>query len=371
MKYYSIIKNKILFENYIVYDKNNYAVIEFDEADKPEIFLLAKKDVVENLNIDNTQQNILSQLLMDFVGEDNILYRVDMSDFVEKKICRFSVKKLFKTCDKCQDNLDNNKKAADYIQNNYKENTIIFKNSCIPNYKNCEFVDTSNTIQYPFRLKTCKSDTKKPLFVYLHGAGSIGQKNIFPLLEYLTVGIKIKNEESFVLIPQCRAFSDDNIATINIYTRSLRSLIELLCQKYNIDKDRIYISGISFGGACVWYSLYNNPNFYAGAIPLMGYIPSLYSDKFDAQRFKNEKIWSAHAQNDKVVSYLDDKNLYDILKSKNCDIKFSLYQKYGHSLAPKFYKNQPWKKWLFSKQKSAENFSDTHQKQAFNTSRGS
>lgn len=314
------------------------------------------------LSISSSEDKILSQFFFAFAGEDNYLYQINISDFCEQKLKKFSYKKLYKLCDKFDKLAENNRLKADFIKKTYQENTILKHKSCINRYKNCSFVDKDNAIEYPFRLRVCKSDQPKPLFVYLHGAGSLGNKNIWQLLEYLTVGIKIKAEESYVLIPQCHAFAQENLDVINTYTRSLRSLIELLCQQYNIDKNRIYISGISFGGACVWYSLYNNPDFYAGAIPLMGYMPDVYSDNFDYRRFQNEKIWSAHAQNDKVVSISDDKKLYELLKSKNYDIKFSEYTKYGHSLAPEFYKHQLWKKWLFAQKKCDKFNSDSQQK---------
>lgn len=369
MKYYSIVSDKESFGKYIIADKKHFALIRFDDDDKYDVFRLERLQQMSSLSVDSETDGILSQLFFGFVGEDGVLYHVDMLDFDQRKIKRFSLRKLFKLLDRYDKSQDAVIAQADSIRKNYKENALTVGKSFITNYKNCLFTDKNNAVQYPFRLRTCSLDDKKPLFVYLHGAGSLGRDNLRPLAEYFTQGIKLKRDECHVLIPQCRVFSEDNLSTIYIFTRSLRSLIELLCRQYNIDKNRIYISGISFGGACVWYSIYNNPGFYAGAIPLMGYMPEIYSRKFDTSRFDGANIWSSHASNDKVVSAKDDIELYRLLKNNGCNIKFTEYKKYGHKSAEKFYKKQPWKDWLFAQKKSFPDKSECENDETLHTSR--
>lgn len=143
----------------------------------------------------------------------------------------------------------------------------------------------------------------------------------------------------------------DNVKNIKMFTVSVKNLIDKLAETYPIDKDRIYVTGISYGGACVWYSLYNNPGFYAAGIPLMGYMPDAYSDRFEPERFVFENIWAAHAEDDSVVPIDRDLNIYSKIKDM-CNVKFSVYKSGGHRMMNRFYRREKWQEWLFARKKS-------------------
>ena len=183
-----------------------------------------------------------------------------------------------------------------------------------------------------------------------HGAGALGEDNVKQFVEFKTAVGRI-NQDCFVLLPQqSSAFAQENTENLEIYAKSLKNMIELLAQSYPIDTSRIYLTGISLGGACVWYSLYNCPGFYAAGIPLMGYMPEAYSSVFRKENFAGAKIWAGHAKDDKLVPADSDINIYNKIKDV-CSIKFSLYDEDGHRMMRAFYGKEPWQKWLFAQHK--------------------
>ena len=186
-----------------------------------------------------------------------------------------------------------------------------------------------------------------------HGAGALGEENVKQFAEFKTAVGRIKRDCIVLLPQQSSAFAEENAENLKIYAKSLKNMIELLALSYPIDTSRIYLTGISLGGACVWYSLYNCPGFYAAGIPLMGYMPEAYSVVFRKENFAREKIWAGHAKDDKLVPADSDINIYNRIKDV-CSIKLSLYDQGGHRMMRAFYRKEQWQEWLFSQSKTTK-----------------
>ncbi len=85
---------------------------------------------------------------------------------------------------------------------------------------------------------------------------------------------------------------------------SVGNLVGLLKENYNIDKDRIYVFGTSFGDFCTWRLVYHNPELCACAIPVMGGFDDIIEKSVytDFERFVNVPMWAAHSSDDECVS---------------------------------------------------------------------
>ncbi|WP_197505851.1 carboxylesterase family protein [Urechidicola croceus] len=70
----------------------------------------------------------------------------------------------------------------------------------------------------------------------------------------------------------------------NNVQEDLMSMINKTLADYNTDKNRIYLSGLSFGGYGTWYTASKNPNVFAAINPVVGYAyPELMKPIADAK----------------------------------------------------------------------------------------
>ncbi len=348
--YYIIVSNKDIFRSFIIKESEFYALISFEEKDKQLIFDLLRRQFFLEHPQYPVGDDITSQYNVSVLEESGKMYYADLKNATYVLQGNMKPSIYFGQLSK----LDSARAAATQkqreIKEKYSKNTIVRKNSFIPGYEKFSYFDAEYGIEIPFRLKTGNSKREKPLFVFLHGAGALGEDNVKQFIEFKTAVGRIK-QDCFILLPQqSSVFAEENSENINIYSKALRNLIELLAQSYPIDKNRIYLTGISLGGACVWYSLYNCQNFYAAGIPLMGYMPEAYSSVFRKENFAKEKIWAGHAKDDKLVPIDSDINIYNKIKDI-CAIKFSLYDKGGHKMMRAFYAKEKWQEWLFAQRK--------------------
>lgn len=155
---------------------------------------------------------------------------------------------------------------------------------------------------------------KKPLIVFLHGAGEggydvpiayTGNKVTVFASDY----VQKLFDGAIVLVPQCPTmWLDDGSHQYGttgktMYGDALKYLIDEFIEKNAdvIDTGRIFIGGDSNGGFMTMRMIVDYPNYFAGAFPICEALhDSVISDQ-DIENIKYIPIWFTHAKNDPVV----------------------------------------------------------------------
>ncbi|MEZ0540496.1 prolyl oligopeptidase family serine peptidase [Fibrella arboris] len=172
----------------------------------------------------------------------------------------------------------------------------------------------------PYRiLEPLEKDTKVkyPLIVVLHGAGEKGTDNERQLLTGGAVFANLDNRirfQSYVIFPQCP--KPDNWTTFGFLKnpgeeiqmgkydkqasaplRATLALIDRLIADGNIDKNRVYIVGLSMGGFGALEALATRPSLFAAAVPICGGGDSTACDKYA----RKVPVWLFHSQDDPII----------------------------------------------------------------------
>lgn len=109
-----------------------------------------------------------------------------------------------------------------------------------------------------------------PMIVFLHGAGERGNDpellRRYGISKIFSADPQYKGMRTVTLSPQ---LTDSNI-TWNHVTDELMQLIEIIAEKYNINRDRITLTGVSMGGFGTWEMGMLYPDFFAALAPICG-----------------------------------------------------------------------------------------------------
>lgn len=170
--------------------------------------------------------------------------------------------------------------------------------------------------------KDWNKDKKYPLLVFLHGAGErgddvslVGRHGPF---KYANQG----KEYPFVMVgPQCP--SDKYWGN---YLESLSAFLDEIIKEYNIDTNRIYLTGLSMGGTGTWHWLMAEPERFAAAAPICGTGICWY-----ACRIANKPIWITHGTADATVPFDESERMVEFLKRSGGDPKFTVLEGVGHN----------------------------------------
>ena len=201
--------------------------------------------------------------------------------------------------------------------------------------------DNLNYCEY---LPKTKTGERVPLILFLHGGGERGDDNISQLknaiLKVINSRSKSKFMKSVVLAPQCPAdvrwvntlSGNGNYKLENVKeSRIIKKVVRLVMKYRNlefIDKNKVYVIGLSIGGFGSWDLIARHPDIFKAAVPICGGGPT------DAiEILKDIPIYTFHGTIDSVVPYSGTKEMVDLInKAGGTKIQFVSFNGAGHCI---------------------------------------
>lgn len=180
-----------------------------------------------------------------------------------------------------------------------------------------------------------------PLVLFLHGSGERGDD----IEKVKTHGppklISHGEKFNFILVsPQCpenKRWDADQLSL----------LLDEIEKKYKVDKNRIYVTGLSMGGYGAWKIAQTYPDRFAAIIPVCG-----GGDFLNACVIKHLPIWVFHGSLDKVVSIQESERMVNALRRCNGNVKFTVYPEATHDSWTETYNNPAVYEWMLSQKKN-------------------
>lgn len=196
---------------------------------------------------------------------------------------------------------------------------------------------------FPFVEYSPQKRTKKlPLVVQLHGAGEVGWgKEELSLVDLhgFSVIIKGAEYECMFVMPQC---PPDTFWAARI--ESLVQFIEKIIEEYDIDKNRVYLTGLSMGGYGTWFTAMARPDLFAAIAPVCG-----GGMAWRAPVLKMP-VWAFHGEEDTVVTPVQSEEMVNKLKEYGADVTYTKFPGLGHEIQKKAYTTELLE-WLLSKER--------------------
>ena len=234
-------------------------------------------------------------------------------------------------------------------------------------FKKEHFIKDGDTLKYRILFpKDFSEDKKYPVVLFLHGAGERGDDNEAQLTHGSELFVKNQKEfPAIVIFPQ--APKEDYWAKVEVNrdtvpfrfnfkndkesTKSLKLVIGLmenmLTQDF-MDKDRIYVGGLSMGGMGTYEIIYKKPEMFAAAFAICG-----GADPFIAKAYpKGFNIWIFHGEKDDVVPPEYSKTMAREINSNGGNAKLSLYPETNHNSWDSAFAEPELLPWLFNQTKN-------------------
>jgi len=190
-----------------------------------------------------------------------------------------------------------------------------------------------------------------PCILFLHGSGESGTDGLKQIIQGLGSAIQWNQSEwpFIVLLPQ-KPVERDQWET---YDTSLMAILDKAKSDYNIDLDRIYLTGLSQGGHGTWALASKHPGIFAAIAPICGYSSPLTPEGI-ADSIGNVPVWAFHGLDDNVVKPEETTKIVDAIKmhrqgkSEAAEVKSSLYPGVNHGSWDRAYRTEHLAAWLLS-----------------------
>lgn len=229
-------------------------------------------------------------------------------------------------------------------------------------------VQNGDTLPYRM-LKPFNYDSSKtyPVIFFLHGAGERGNDNQRQLIHggKLFASDSVRGKyPAFVVIPQCstndywsntlRTHDDKKMRSFDFIANGpagrtmemLQELVTQILEQYPVNKQQVYVGGLSMGGMGTFELVRRMPNTFAAAFPICG-----GANPLTAKQMKKTQWWIFHGAKDDVVPPHHSQNMYDALKNAKAKVKFTLYPNANHNSWDSAFKEPGLLDWLFGVRK--------------------
>jgi predicted peptidase len=228
--------------------------------------------------------------------------------------------------------------------------------------------------QMPYRLYTptrLEPNRRYPLVVFLHGAGGSGTDNARQLQDGNVFGALVwtlpQNQArypAFVLAPQsdvnwpCTIFDPKNPPRtaseitfcppedLGLGARLAFEIIDSLIGTLPVDRERIYVTGHSMGGAGTWHMIAHRPRFFAAAVPVCG-----HPIRSTAPAVKDVPIWNFHGSIDEVEPVASSRVMMDALRTAGGRPRYTEYAGVGHNVFMWAYTEPALIDWVFAQKR--------------------
>lgn len=234
-------------------------------------------------------------------------------------------------------------------------------------YTKEHYVLAKDTLKYRLLLPH-NFDAKKqyPLILFLHGAGERGSDNTKQLIHGSELFYKIgESHPAIVLFPQCPVNDYWANATVDRSTKPLSlsfplessptkaltlvmGLVETMMTKPYVNKDQVYVGGLSMGGMGTFEILYRKPDVFAAAFAICGAGNPEATETYA----KTIPMWIFHGAKDDVVAPQESVDMVSGILKHGGTPNFSLFAKDNHNSWDSAFAEPELIPWLFSNSKS-------------------
>lgn len=198
-----------------------------------------------------------------------------------------------------------------------------------------------------------------PLLVFLHGAGERGSDNELQLtvaIQKMFDDVNSPVYDSIVIAPQCpidrqwvmTPFDSMNYSVADTpESEELEAVCGIIADtidEYNIDTDRIYVTGISMGGYGTWDMLCRHGKRIAAGMPVCGGGDSSY-----AKQLKYIPIRTFHGSEDGAVPPDGTRKMFAALRMAGSKVaEYTEFDGMDHGIWDTVYSDKANLDWLYS-----------------------
>ena len=207
-----------------------------------------------------------------------------------------------------------------------------------------------------------KLGEKFPLIVQLCGTGGFGANNLGPLFRdaggsarALVTGRLQDTNPCHVLYPQPTSRGAWHTAHPTDPSPDLRKVVHVvrhLCADptRRVDPDRVYVMGLSLGGAGAFQAVLKRPDVFAAAIPIAHVHPMA---NFTAENSR-DNLWLVVNKGDRATPPQRVEDLRQHLRGLGARLRLTVHDAGGHDAWSRVFEDQKFRTWLFARRRGED-----------------
>ncbi len=193
-----------------------------------------------------------------------------------------------------------------------------------------------------------------PLIFFLHGSGDRGDNLALLAKASPFMMIREKGPLAFIIAAPLLNTATDYASFPDDY---LDGALQEVLKDYRVDRQRIYVTGLSMGGEATYRFALLQPDTFAAIAPLAAFDPKynlasgIAPFTLPMERIKNVPVWAIHGADDTIVSLSAAQKTVDDLKNAGSNVQFTVLEDHDHDVWTDTYTDPKFYEWLLQHQK--------------------
>lgn len=202
-----------------------------------------------------------------------------------------------------------------------------------------------------------------PLVILMHGAGERGTNNVAQLRwgakeifawfaahrqEFYFVAGQVPENQQWVDVPWAAPAHRMPKDPSAVMAQQIEFLEHGVFGRFPVDRQRVYVTGVSMGGYGTWDILCRRTSWFAAAMPVCG-----GADIQQAWRVRDVPIWIHHGDRDTVVPFARSREMTAALWACDGKVKYTEHLNVGHDAWKPAYGTPLYMDWFFAQRRRA------------------
>jgi phospholipase/carboxylesterase len=163
-----------------------------------------------------------------------------------------------------------------------------------------------------------------PLIVCLHGGYGRGD-------EYIWTWLRPAKSRGYLLLAPKSIGPTWSVLNPPLDTNSIRAMLEEVSAAYNIDRKRVYLSGLSDGGMFAYLLGLSCPEWFAGIAPIAGELSPMTDPLLRRKQGIEAPLFVVHGAKDFIFDVRSVRASCELLKKIGYNITYTELPEWGHA----------------------------------------
>ncbi|MBK9120419.1 MAG: prolyl oligopeptidase family serine peptidase [Phycisphaerales bacterium] len=191
-----------------------------------------------------------------------------------------------------------------------------------------------------------------PCIHFLHGSGERGSDGFKQTEVGIGRALRLDHRRipALVVMPQCRSGQSWTGAMARLAVRC----VEQTSQDYRLDRERLYLTGLSLGGHGTWLLAASHPRVFAAIVPVCGFAElgdSTGLDRRLAEQLVEIPTWVFHGRADRNVPVQKSRDMVALLRAGGGEVQYTVYEDGAHAIWDRVYSDAALWTWLFEQRR--------------------
>lgn len=191
-----------------------------------------------------------------------------------------------------------------------------------------------------------------PVLLFLHGAGECGRDGLKQTQVGIGPAIRANSERfpALVVFPQASV----GYGWRGFNLSAAGAALDDVTGTFDIDHDRVYVTGLSMGGYGAWAIALQQPERFAAVVPICGGLDSSVGFNISdaAARLAHLPHWVFHGDQDTVIPVQQSRAMVDALQAAGAAVRYTEYEGVLHNSWDRAYAEPELMPWLLAQRSS-------------------